>query len=110
MRLVTNGWQGNSRDVDVLHATGKLTLSLTSCGQALKCLVAARLACWSIPFDRNSRFVRHSTLLAQLDKRLAHTGCFKKAAIIGLGSIGKMQIALELAYQTKDKSPRSSVF
>jgi hypothetical protein len=109
-RLVTNGWQGNGRDVDVQHATGKLSLSLASCRQVLKCLVAARPACWSVPFDRNSRFVGHSTLLAQLDEMLAHTGRFKKAAIVGLGGIGKTQIALELAYRTKDKSPRTSVF
>jgi hypothetical protein len=70
----------------------------------------SRLAGWSVPFERNPRFVGRSTLLAELDGCLAPTGCFTKAAVVGLGGIGKMQIALEVAYRMKDKWPRCSVF
>jgi tetratricopeptide (TPR) repeat protein len=48
--------------------------------------------------------------LAELEGRLAPTGRFTKAAVVGLGGIGKTQIALEVAYRMKDKSPRCSVF
>ncbi len=70
----------------------------------------ARPACWSVPFDQNLRFVGRSTLLADLEGRLAHTGRFTKAALVGLGGIGKTQIALELAYRTRDRAPKTSVF
>jgi tetratricopeptide (TPR) repeat protein len=49
-------------------------------------------------------------LLAELEEKLAPTGRFKKAAVFGLGGIGKTQIALELAYWTRDKFPGRSVF
>ncbi len=76
----------------------------------LKRRVAPKPACWFVPFERNPRFVGRSALLAELEARLAHTGRSKKAAVVGLGGIGKTQIALELAYRTKDKSPSSHVF
>jgi hypothetical protein len=66
--------------------------------------------CWSVPFDRNPRFVGRSTLLAELEAKLAPAGPFKKMAVVGLGGVGKTQIALELAYRTRDKFPRRSIF
>jgi cell shape-determining protein MreD len=68
------------------------------------------LACWSVLFDRNLRFIGRSTLLAELEGRLAHTARFMKAALVGLGMISKTQTALELAFQTRDQSPMMSVF
>jgi tetratricopeptide (TPR) repeat protein len=76
----------------------------------LKWFVAAKPSCWLVPFNRNPRFVGRNTLLSELAERLGHTGRFKKAAVVGLGGIGKTQIALALAYRTKDKSPNTSVF
>ncbi len=76
----------------------------------LKRRAASRSPGWSIPFERYLRFVGRSTLLAELEGRLAHTGRFTKAAVVGLGGIGKTQMALEVAYRTKDQSPSYSVF
>jgi hypothetical protein len=49
-------------------------------------------------------------LLAQLEEKLAPTGRAKKVALIGLGGIGKTQIALELAYRTRAKFAGCSIF
>jgi hypothetical protein len=52
----------------------------------------------SIPINWNPRFVGNSALLAELEAKFSPNGCFmKKAAVTGLGSIGKTQIAIELA-------------
>ncbi len=63
----------------------------------------ASKTCWSVPFRRNPRFVGRSTLLAELEVKLAPTRSVR-VAICGLGGIGKTQIALELAYRTRASS------
>jgi tetratricopeptide (TPR) repeat protein len=73
-------------------------------------VVGAPKGCWSVPFGQNPRFVGRSTLLAELETKLAPTGHAKKVALIGLGGIGKTQIALELAYRTRAKFASCSVF
>jgi tetratricopeptide (TPR) repeat protein len=71
---------------------------------------AARVrACWNVPFRRNQRFVGRKSLLKRLEETLFDTGAFAKTAIVGLGGIGKTQIALELAHRTKDRWPDCSV-
>ncbi|KAF2180627.1 TPR-like protein, partial [Zopfia rhizophila CBS 207.26] len=65
---------------------------------------------WFVPLMRNQRFVGRSSQLSELEAQLFVEGYCQKVAIIGLGGVGKTQIALELAYQTKSKRPNCSVF
>ncbi|KAF2008245.1 hypothetical protein BU24DRAFT_210045, partial [Aaosphaeria arxii CBS 175.79] len=64
-----------------------------------------------IPFSQNDHFVGRESQLAELeaklfgDKRTATT-----LAIIGSGGTGKSQLALELAYRTRQKNKNCSVF
>jgi Cdc6-like AAA superfamily ATPase len=61
-----------------------------------------------IPFERNDQFTGRESQLDELEGKLfvdAHT----KVAITGTSGIGKTQLALELAYRTKQKY-KCSVF
>jgi hypothetical protein len=50
------------------------------------------------------------TLLLRLEATLFGAGQFVKAAVNGLGGIGKTQLVLELAYRTNERCPDCSVF
>ncbi|OCK91198.1 uncharacterized protein K441DRAFT_730266, partial [Cenococcum geophilum 1.58] len=63
-----------------------------------------------VPLARNHQFVGRSSQLNELEANLFPEGHCLKFAIIGLGGVGKTQIALELAYRTRDRYPECSVF
>ncbi|KAG7423139.1 Nephrocystin-3 [Fusarium oxysporum f. sp. raphani] len=62
-----------------------------------------------VPFSKNDLFVGREDILARLRGLLFHEGR-RKAALVGLGGIGKTQIALQLAYQVKETKQDYSVF
>ncbi|RKK81566.1 hypothetical protein BFJ68_g17607, partial [Fusarium oxysporum] len=62
-----------------------------------------------VPFLKNDLFVGRYDILARLQGLLFQEGR-RKAALVGLGGIGKTQIALQLAYWIKEKKPDYSVF
>ncbi|KAH7459857.1 hypothetical protein FOMA001_g19797 [Fusarium oxysporum f. sp. matthiolae] len=62
-----------------------------------------------VPFLKNDLFVGRDDVLAKLQGLLFQEG-HQKAALVGLGGIGKTQIALQLAYQIKEKKKHYSVF
>lgn len=76
---------------------------------------------WTVPFGvpfvvpsrRNRKFVGRQRLLAQLLERIApglqKDDC-QRTAIVGLGGIGKTQIALEAAYRIRERYPECSIF
>lgn len=63
-----------------------------------------------VPFAPNPRFVGRSAQLDRLEKQLFMEDQSAKVAIIGLGGVGKTQIALKLAYRTQKRYPECSVF
>ncbi|KAH7184338.1 nucleoside phosphorylase domain-containing protein [Fusarium oxysporum] len=62
-----------------------------------------------VPFLQNDLFVGRDDVLAKLQGLLFQERR-RKAALVGLGGIGKTQIALQLAYWTKEKKQDYSVF
>ncbi|KAK2922580.1 Tetratricopeptide repeat [Fusarium oxysporum f. sp. vasinfectum] len=57
-----------------------------------------------LPFSRNKNFVGRGGVIAELQKLLfAHPGG-QRAALVGLGGVGKTQIALQLAHLAKNDS------
>jgi len=66
--------------------------------------------CYSIPFSRNERFVGRGTQLRTLEEKLLIDGHCQKIAIVGLGGVGKTQIALQFAYWVKEHYPSRSIF
>ncbi|KAF1964038.1 putative kinesin, partial [Bimuria novae-zelandiae CBS 107.79] len=61
-----------------------------------------------IPFARDADFVERGTTLDQLQQRCAAPDA--RAALVGLGGVGKSQLAIEHAYRTHEQSPETWVF
>ncbi|OAL54216.1 kinesin light chain [Pyrenochaeta sp. DS3sAY3a] len=64
-----------------------------------------------IPFSRNEHFVGRESQLASLEANLfSDKHNTTRLAIVGPGGTGKSQVALELAYRTREKDKTCSVF
>ncbi|KAI1684365.1 TPR domain protein [Pyrenophora tritici-repentis] len=61
-----------------------------------------------IPFARDPDFVERGTTLDQVDQLCATPDT--RAALVGLGGVGKSQLAIEHAYRTREQSPETWVF
>ncbi len=66
--------------------------------------------CYHIPLPENRRFVGRDKTLDTLKAMLFERKECRKAAIVGLGGVGKTQVALQLAYWTKKNRPEFSIF
>ncbi|KAH0562201.1 hypothetical protein GP486_003102 [Trichoglossum hirsutum] len=65
---------------------------------------------WIVPFQRNAQFVSRISEIAQVGDILSSETRCERVAIVGLGGVGKTQIALEFAYQLRERQPDCSVF
>ncbi|KAH9205088.1 P-loop containing nucleoside triphosphate hydrolase protein [Leptodontidium sp. 2 PMI_412] len=61
-----------------------------------------------VPFERNRRFTGRQVQLTEVEEKLLSGGS-TRTAIVGLGGVGKTQLALELAYQVRDKYRNCSI-
>ncbi|CAN9249869.1 unnamed protein product [Alternaria alternata] len=64
-------------------------------------------ACF-VPFRRDPDFVDRGTLLDQIRERCAAPA--SRVALVGLGGVGKSQLAIEHCYRTAEQSPDTWVF
>ncbi|KAL3450047.1 hypothetical protein BJX65DRAFT_294294 [Aspergillus insuetus] len=87
-------WQGYAALAAAAYA--KVVLSFVP-GQDYE--LRQRKAPFMVPFDRNPNFLG-----------LKGMGRARKAAVTGLGGVGKTQIVLEMAYRMRDESRDCSVF
>ncbi|KAF2464373.1 uncharacterized protein BDR25DRAFT_96892 [Lindgomyces ingoldianus] len=62
----------------------------------------------AIPFRRDPDFVDHGTLLDQIREKCAAPA--SRIALVGLGGVGKSQLAIEHCYRTAEASPETWVF
>ncbi|KFY34178.1 hypothetical protein V494_06986 [Pseudogymnoascus sp. VKM F-4513 (FW-928)] len=65
-----------------------------------------------IPFQRDNAFVGREDILVKISKKFQqeapHT--HSRVALVGLGGVGKSQIAIEYAYRLRDVAPQTWVF
>jgi tetratricopeptide (TPR) repeat protein len=75
--------------------------------------LVARESHFYVPFGRNKDFVGREPILVRLLAIIPPTAevddC-QRTAIVGLGGVGKTQIALEAAFQVRDAHPGCSIF
>jgi tetratricopeptide (TPR) repeat protein len=62
-----------------------------------------------IPFPKNKRFAGRDSTLDAL-KQLFFTQECQRVAVLGLGGVGKTQVALQFAYWAKENKPDYSIF
>ncbi|KAL8699698.1 MAG: hypothetical protein Q9201_005860 [Fulgogasparrea decipioides] len=65
---------------------------------------------YCIPFLRNRRFIGRTEKLKELEEKLFINSHCQKLALVGLGGVGKTQMALELAYTVKEHWLEYSIF
>ncbi|KAK8036718.1 FabD/lysophospholipase-like protein [Apiospora phragmitis] len=63
-----------------------------------------------IPFLQNRKFIGRSKVLELLQQKLFTSQDCRTLAILGLGGVGKTQVALEFAYWVKKSQPDCSIY
>lgn len=66
--------------------------------------------CWLVPLPRNSHFVGRKSEIEHLEARLFKKDQCSRTAVVGLGGIGKTQVALEIAYRVRESNSDCSIF
>ncbi|KAH8688599.1 hypothetical protein GQ44DRAFT_598941, partial [Phaeosphaeriaceae sp. PMI808] len=61
-----------------------------------------------VPFGRDADFVERREIFDQIQAKCAAPG--SRTALVGLGGVGKSQLAIELAYRIRERSPEKWVF
>ncbi|KAF2195357.1 hypothetical protein K469DRAFT_544039, partial [Zopfia rhizophila CBS 207.26] len=62
----------------------------------------------TVPFARDPDFVDRPEILAWVRDKCAGPGA--RAALVGLGGVGKSQLAIQYAHRVRDATPRTFVF
>ncbi|KFY40005.1 hypothetical protein V495_05647 [Pseudogymnoascus sp. VKM F-4514 (FW-929)] len=65
-----------------------------------------------IPFQRDASFVGREDILVKISEKLKQSASpdHGRAAIVGLGGVGKSQIVIEYAYRVRESAPQTWVF
>ncbi|KFY48968.1 hypothetical protein V495_00865, partial [Pseudogymnoascus sp. VKM F-4514 (FW-929)] len=64
----------------------------------------------TVPFDRDTNFVGRKDALAALELRFCQSNSHNRIVLVGLGGVGKSQIAIEYSYRLRVKDPQIWVF
>ncbi|MCJ1471355.1 hypothetical protein MMC07_010003, partial [Pseudocyphellaria aurata] len=62
----------------------------------------------TVPFRRDPDFVECGDILAQIDTRLSLPA--SRVALVGLGGVGKSNLAIEYSYRVRDRFPQTWIF
>ncbi|OBT52166.1 hypothetical protein VE04_08056, partial [Pseudogymnoascus sp. 24MN13] len=64
----------------------------------------------TVPFDRDTKFVGRQDALAALELRFCQSNSHHRTVLVGLGGVGKSQIAIEYSYRLRVRDPQVWVF
>ncbi|EWY79241.1 hypothetical protein FOYG_17582 [Fusarium oxysporum NRRL 32931] len=99
-----------TQDISCLAAMSSLSLENRDQSRPARAIHEGQIEpAFLAPFSKNDLFVGRGDVLTELQHLLFKRGC-RKVALVGLGGIGKTQIALQLAYWIKEKKQDYSVF
>lgn len=102
-------WQGYAAFVAAAYAKALLTL-IPIHGKGAVRNGVKKDTHWMVPFRKNPGFVGREEEISKIDGLIQEIHGPLKIAICGLGGVGKTQIALELAYRTRERDPEISIF
>lgn len=63
-----------------------------------------------VPFPRSQSYFGRETQLAQINAHIQSEGCQCLVVVYGLGGSGKLALALELVYRTREEQPAHIIF
>ncbi|KAH0045052.1 hypothetical protein KCU78_g285, partial [Aureobasidium melanogenum] len=72
--------------------------------------VASSDVLFIVPFARDDLFVGREDIIAQISERREAASSHPRVALVGLGGVGKSQIAIEYAYRVRKTEPHVLVF
>ncbi|KAE8134606.1 hypothetical protein BDV38DRAFT_273463 [Aspergillus pseudotamarii] len=67
---------------------------------------------FTVPFQRDDKFFGREAIMAEMHNKFQSTALRNhlRVALVGIGGIGKSQIAIEYAYIARERNPELSVF
>ncbi|KAI6758654.1 hypothetical protein HG530_010894 [Fusarium avenaceum] len=68
----------------------------------------SRTPCFNVPFDRDTDFVHRPNITDWLKEK--YKGPSNRMALVGLGGLGKSQVAIHFAHQIQEETPETSVY
>ncbi|KAL4950439.1 hypothetical protein BDW69DRAFT_187374 [Aspergillus filifer] len=103
-------WQGYASMTAAAYA--KILLSRIPLGKGNGVLqTPSTLPCFMVPFPRNTQFLSRELELSRIETMVkSGDSGRRKAALSGLGGVGKTQIALEFAYRLHKQTKEYSIF
>ncbi|KAF2718832.1 TPR-like protein [Polychaeton citri CBS 116435] len=90
--------QSESKDIE-----SRLRLLEVSSVPIAKSLETPLIPSSNVPFPRDADFINRGTLMQQIDAKLTLPA--RRVALVGLGGVGKSQLAIEYSYRERNKSP-----
>ncbi|KAF2122596.1 hypothetical protein BDV96DRAFT_2573 [Lophiotrema nucula] len=63
-----------------------------------------------VDIPRNVNFIGRQSTVDAIDQVIRSTSALRRIALVGLAGIGKSQVALHVAYRTKEWRPNSAIF
>ncbi|PMB65185.1 Regulatory protein AfsR [Beauveria bassiana] len=66
--------------------------------------------CYHVQLAKNPRFTGRTSILNKLEKSFFGNNSSQKVALVGLGGVGKTQIALRFACEMRERRPEYSIF
>lgn len=86
------------------------SFNIFSASPRLQSPLETKSAAWLVPFDQREQLIGRSNELMQVESMLFREEFCSRAAIEGLGGVGKTRLSLEVAYSTKKDRRDTSVF